>query len=705
MNLVQEFVSQSLLNFDVRPIRAGYLVPYSSPERLRLAVAEASSRWGGMLEPILPVAKNGVITPGWLEVARLLDPDYWVDFTGFDPSVLERMRVRLGAPWLMPGEQAPDSWSSMHLIGAYAPERIGALAVFLKDEPALRDDAALGMIEPDERPEWQRRGARITIESDLACSQAQLFDQTPAGATLHQCWELSAEGPFFLGTPGVLWIGRSDTWRDALEFWNTRALTRGAWGSGPVAIVTPDVATNPTFVETLTTAIGRMQASYEPDLFVWSSSLAQPQLVDVVGQMGLAITESGHLTQHLRGGPRTRDLDQEPIQVAVGKPPILRGKRTVGTRATSLVQIVRPRTMFHLDSPVSFNGETRGHVKVRFSGFQALEGPQREHVAKIFEPHATWGGGGLEIEVDATSRYEIALNIPTRLDVLEAAVADRGITISISDKGKLARGVMGLTDVRPFLNPLTLDVISALASPESRSLVRYLTSLGTKRAAEAERAIQAYGESVKQVSLTLGDIAGKIGSKANTVGPVVETLVAGRLLLIGLQLSCERCGLLTFLSMPDAQPPLACPGCGESADVQRTDKKREPALHYRLNTLVDRAHRQGILGHLYGVARLVSEAPESYVLPGADLSGDAGSREVDILAVRKTELLSGEVKSDPRMFSPKQLTSDIELSTALGADTHLMVCPKPIPDEVRQRAERTCKRLGINLSVLAPDGA
>jgi hypothetical protein len=67
---------QALLNVDVRPIRVAYAVAEGSRDDFRAAVLEASSRWGGIAEPILPIGSDGRVLPEWLPLLDLAPVDF-----------------------------------------------------------------------------------------------------------------------------------------------------------------------------------------------------------------------------------------------------------------------------------------------------------------------------------------------------------------------------------------------------------------------------------------------------------------------------------------------------------------------------------------------------------------------------------------------------------------------------------------------------
>lgn len=65
----------------------------------------------------------------------------------------------------------------------------------------------------------------------------------------------------------------------------------------------------------------------------------------------------------------------------------------------------------------------------------------------------------------------------------------------------------------------------------------------------------------------------------------------------------------------------------------------------------------------------------SYIVPGADLYDDVGTRvrELDLLGYIGEQVVAGEVKTSPADFTEKQITKDLSLAARIGADIYVMV--------------------------------
>lgn len=71
-----EYVGQGVLHLDLRPKRGAYLFRTGSRAQFCAAVTRASSRWGGLQEPIVPVSPAGRIQPAWEQIVQVLAPTW-----------------------------------------------------------------------------------------------------------------------------------------------------------------------------------------------------------------------------------------------------------------------------------------------------------------------------------------------------------------------------------------------------------------------------------------------------------------------------------------------------------------------------------------------------------------------------------------------------------------------------------------------------
>src|SRR5680860_1166939 len=69
------YLGQGVIRAAVGPARAASLDRAGSGDGFRRAVQEASTRWGGMTEPIIPVRKGGRVDGLWRQIVELADVD------------------------------------------------------------------------------------------------------------------------------------------------------------------------------------------------------------------------------------------------------------------------------------------------------------------------------------------------------------------------------------------------------------------------------------------------------------------------------------------------------------------------------------------------------------------------------------------------------------------------------------------------------
>jgi len=172
----------------------------------------------------------------------------------------------------------------------------------------------------------------------------------------------------------------------------------------------------------------------------------------------------------------------------------------------------------------------------------------------------------------------------------------------------------------------------------------------------------------------------------------------------GLKIKCGQCSIQSFVPLPETTPGPRCPGCGTTNTCFESasgNPDSGPELHYRLNARVDRAADQGIIPHLFADAVLTTEDPQTFLLHGVDVTlEDSTKREVDLYGITGGKVVAGEAKTNPEAFSPEQLESDIDLSAALAADTHLLVSTGEVPHTTHEQARRLTEERGLNLRLI-----
>lgn len=178
---------------------------------------------------------------------------------------------------------------------------------------------------------------------------------------------------------------------------------------------------------------------------------------------------------------------------------------------------------------------------------------------------------------------------------------------------------------------------------------------------------------------------------------VLERLTSLGLAARGVEISCSNCGMTAFEELSRTEERAVCPGCRSTQQysVEHAGLK----LAYRLNSLVDRASDNGVLGHVLVVGALLHSNPSSHVVAGVDVEfADGRKAELDLLGFHGKKVIAGEVKLAADQFT--NVRRDIELSKKVGADVHVMACTDDLPEPTRQAATNLATRNRIELLIL-----
>jgi hypothetical protein len=460
---VADYLGQELLNVHVRPVRAAYLVRNRNAADLRAAISEASTRWGGMQEPILPVSPTGRLRPWFRQLHDLLRPDILVEIAPLTDHARSRVTAELGKPPISLAALRRDVWAGCHPLCAYSSAELAGLHLAIPDSASLVSLAAGGAVPAEDEPEWQRYGVSVGANaSDLVIALQQLAwepipQTTPIGSTAYRCGEVLTKAP--LGGAAVLWVSNPNSVRDVRDFWNLRALVLRTSEHNPVAIVAPSVVREARFVQSLSRVLLDKVHS-EPDLYLCSYSVDEAGLTAVRVALGLQPFTGTKLSIQRSWPPRARNLATSPLTAVVNVDPRMHfvGERVPGIRQFVQAQLFRPETDIHFDHPVEFPPRLQhsGSVRLRLSGPRQLIAPPLPEVARLYHQHADWGHSeldprGLEITVAIARTYRFSVRLPASAEVLNAALTHRAVQFEPSSSGRYARGVRNrVPDIQVF---------------------------------------------------------------------------------------------------------------------------------------------------------------------------------------------------------------------------------------------------------------
>lgn len=550
---------------------------------------------------------------------------------------------------------------------------------------------------------WREAG--VTVESsgdDVDLAVAQLELRTVIEATAAHCSDVYAAG-MHLGV-GIVWVASPTSFKDALWFWNIRALMPREFAPAKVTLVTPEAATTPRAREAVQSALRTAQKWTTPDMVLMSLTLDPVDLKQIARSLDLQEEPSARLSSHLG---RERDPN-EALTTWFNADPRgwLLDDRYPGRRSTMVAVMSKPHTTIVGTSAVPF-GVAGGHVKARLSGLPFLDVPRRKPVAELVIPNGTWKHGGLEVETDPLLTYQLSLRVPDHTEVLGAALAEAGVQAEVSQPGRLAdavRNLVGASRSPLFSSAIVQKAIEALTTPRSKTLAREVAALAsTLDVATAE----AIAEQLAQgLSRTMGDAA-KVASMAHcTVGEAtdaLEKLTAVGVAERGLAISCSTCGLRSFVPNSLTTSDAICLACGARSSYQRT-QNNEVSTHYRLNALLDRASDQGVLCHL-AVAEQLGGGESSFLLLGANIK-KSGSHvgEVDLLGFQSSLLLSGEMKTSAVGFTSQEISRSVYLATVVGADVVVFGCTETLDEPLKEQMLAAVAEKGMKGWVVDPTG-
>jgi hypothetical protein len=696
-------LGQALLNVDVRPIRMAYAIPDGSEEHFREAVLEASSRWGGIAEPILPMGTDGRILDKWVGLLDFAPVDYIcaVADSG-DRAALQEQTGRevVNLQWI-------QQHLTVHAVAAQADLEQTSNLFGAKREDPVAYLAALGAAwDQTQLDIWQQ--ARMTVFPEpFGLAQfvsAQLNDSSLIAATGRQCGETEVAG--ISGGPIVVFFADPRSLDDAIWYWNIRALTPLRLGGFETCLV-PIGDLPADFRQIFEGVCMRKYYRYTPDILTFSRAVDAAAVHGYVAALGLVEDTSGKFSMQFPN-PADAGAVLGSLSVAFGNPTqLVVGGRKFGQRSVSPTLLRRKQTIVDVESPVRFRF-FGGDVRVRFSGPDAFTLPESPSAVKLFDKNAIQAQQCVEVNTRPQNHYTFRLDVPDRLSVLAAYLSDRHITHTLSDKGHLAMGVQQATpDINQLRDPAALAVIDALTTHrfehELREIRRQFQDGDPDDLAQIASALL----SVRQRTRTLDQIFGELHEKGSNaersaVGTILGSLSDAGMVFRGLEADCHVCRMKSFIGLPETTVPATCPGCRSHATYS-PDEKGQPVLHYRLNALLDRASDQGALGHLIVAAALRDLYGEENVahLPGVNLTGSGGrTREADSLALVQGDVWLGEVKPRGDLFTKEQIDRDLELAELVGAKTYLIAALGGLDEPAIGVALDATVAKGMQLAVL-----
>ncbi|MEY9958902.1 hypothetical protein [Streptacidiphilus sp. MAP5-52] len=674
----------------VLPSRAAYLIAAGSDAGFRIAVTLASSRWGGMTEPIVEASASG-LSRQHEQAVRLADVEALVNVDA-DPRAANEIASRLGLPVVALADMrkhtvvftcSPDGVREF-TDRAYAP-------IAASPDGPLWQLAAVGGVEPS-----HREHARVSDRED-EFGRYQLRNDTRIQGTIEQFGDYQSTTPGH--TPLVLWVAQGDVLADSLDFWNTRALRQVDTIDMPMLMLPGADAVKHwlEFPKQVAHLLGSRPGQFAPDVALVSRSASPEQLLELASVLGLEPTNEEPRTgvripaPPARTSPFTFRTDVDPWDW-------VRLERHYGVPTSFDVQVFAegPSTLRFVQ-PVRFNGS--GGALVRFWGEPLLGLPARPSIARLVHPDGQWRDGKLQLAfLPMSHQLAIQMNFPLLSQATEQLLDDVAAAHQPSSAGRLGTALAERADSSALLEPGVYEAAIALTTPRSKELMKRLQELradGSPDADLAELAATWGGRSERRYLP-----ADKLPNvRTEDRAAALERLCALGWAERGLESACPSCASRSFVPLSQTSGSPQCPGCGAVSAYQSGGASA--AVNYRLDSFTDRASDNGLLPHLLVIAELCRRKPRSHFLPGTDVTfADGSQEEVDIFGIWDGKVLSGEVKTSASEFDDAQLRRDIALSERLGADVHLLASVTPVDKAVRNTARELCEAAGLELEVL-----
>lgn len=712
----------------VGPARAAYLVRAGDRGAFVRAIQAASSRWGGVTEPIVPVRKSGNIDGRWIHTVELSGVDgllnvnvpdelaaaaqQQVDLPVFDlekPSRGDRIRYTVHPVNVGDQRSPPDGgqylmahrdsflWQRV-AAGDYSPDLESDLAQF----PVERAKDRIQIVE-------RFVNAQINGFTWLDVGTRQLEEITDIESHYESYWEADTSlfDPGLINEqwyrggihtpPLILWITRRDSLQECLWFWNLRAVRSSRYRHIPMLLV-PLVSE--LSWEQLGMAIRPFLQRAEdvvPDVAIGSLNIDVEILTDIGHKLGLTpTTEIAKSTWTPRPGPLRNPPYTFQCNESVGWQ--LAYRRRYGSRTDVTTPVMDGRCRIEFDSPIVARGS--GGLLVRMATEKLVGLPQRQSVATMFNESAVWRTGDLQLPAPDVRRLRFDLQLPSDEDIAWTVLRDHCQDAQISDKGKLAQALQDIGGIDFLLDEAVRDTIQDLTTGRSKSLMRELQ--------QQDHAGKS-PEWLKDLAVRWGGTRQRRFRPASQLPLPHEpnSLKAAELLCSrgwaerGLSLMCGKCGVLSFVPLSASQAQPLCPACDTPQAFESVSAHGAPEICYRLHGLADRASDQGVVAQLLAVAVLHTRDIRTCLIPGAEIIlSDGKPAEVDLYGMFDGMIIAGEAKNKAREFEHHDLKRDFHVSSALGADTHIMVAYDQLSDDVIARSHKLADTYSVGLIIV-----
>lgn len=700
MNFDAGIITQEIAQVSLRPRRIAYLIEVGNDQQLRRSISYATTEWGGIAHPIVPVRKGGRIDGLWIQVCEVLDVEVLIDFAGLAADTRDKVSGSLRLPITDATHFGSGMEPGIHTMVAVAPGSLDRRGILTASPDAdLLAAVALGIIPDDQAEIWAQSSAVYQRQhSFVGLLSAQLYDQgSSIGLTTEQLPTFQAEGVF----SGAFFIfsWRRTTVSRALYFWNMRTLCNRL-GREPdrFVILPPGAFEDVEVIDRLKVYLGRKQQT-SPTFVILSEDKETARALGLSARF--VESKDKKLRWHFAGKKRSSGFDPMSFLPNLHPAAFVMGRRRDGRTRTVVLPVTRPITTLHVESPTDLNLSIHGYLRLDVRGVAAWSWPRSDEVAKLIHSNAIAVDEGISLLTSPNSVYQFNFNSLEPQDVCTAFLRERGWSWTLSDKGKYAAALVDAHDLSALSilsGSETLEVIAALSSTSRVKAEQLLERTVARKASAAELA-----EVVSQILpygirrwLTANELGGELQRKKGQVLPTLTNLLELGLVQRGLEFDCPTCGLSTFFETEGAQDPVRCPGCRAEGPLLGPSRA-EPVWAYSLNSLLDRTWDQNCLDHVLLLRWLQENDRIVWGAPGANVRKGDQQKEVDLLALSHGELQIAEMKP-PGAFVPNVISQRVRLAEHLGARRLFLASLEPwSANQVRTAQELATERLIVEV--------
>ncbi|MFC8431148.1 hypothetical protein [Streptomyces sp. NPDC057253] len=705
------FVGQSaLFKVTVRPARAAYLIAEGSQDGFRRAVQEATSRWGGQTEPIIPVREDGTIASNHRRIVEIAHVDGLVNV-----DVSASHAKSLAASFTM--HLTPIEHIDVGGVTRCTthPADLGL--------PAAVDGSNGYVIAPEGAPLWQVAAAGdLTAEAERGfrdagmavrrthyeneIGESQVWRHTLLGATTAWMNEDFARPAPMDSPTAILLVSEANDLDGCVSFWNLRALRAvGLHGEFPMYLLPVDITNWTTWPGVLRGALQRPD-QFSPDVLLASSSVEVEAMHAFAQHMGLKPSAEDQVRRSMTFGKEVPKRSA-PFTYLIGFPiDFVAFERRYGMPGFVDVPMIGEKTALRFTSPVPTKLAYGGLSLVSISDGPIDALPKREPVARLVADSAEWHDGAIQIPDRIQQNWRIELRIPTLAAAYEAVLGELTTSHPLSDKGAIGAGLLGEAATGALGEPNVFEAIRQLTTPRGEDIAKKLQRLFSKA--------QPLTEEQREFAEEFGGRSERVFKSAERLGygsfesahTALERLAGIGWAERGFQTACSECKIKSFVpfSQETARGVARCPVCGTSTNYTREPDPRGLVVHYRLDGRVDFANDSGVIAHLMVIGALSRRYNHAFLKPGVDLFfADGTQGEADVLGVCDGKLVSGEVKMSGTRFTENQINKDMDIARRLRSDVYVMAATSPIDSEAKQRAKDSCDQLGVELVILERD--